>query len=214
MVKLKKSVLREGLTIKCEEDYRGGEIFKILLEDCYNKCYLCEQKPIPPEVEHRLTHKGDEALKYNWFNIFYSCRYCNKIKNQTKFYNGIIDPTKIDPEEYIELHMDYENLREKVVIVKKVKDDEFVDITVELLDLIHNNKSTDINREASFNLRNRISKQINMFKIFIKHYQEEPNTGDYDNIMEEISIENEFAAFKRQIIRDNDELFEIFKEAL
>ena len=49
MVKLKKSTLREGLTIKCEEDYRTGDIFQILLDDCYHKCYICEQKPIPPD---------------------------------------------------------------------------------------------------------------------------------------------------------------------
>ena len=214
MVKLNKTPLREGLTIKSENDYRRGEIFHTLLDDCYHKCYICEHKPIPPEVEHRLTHKGDESLKYDWNNIFYSCRYCNKVKNQKKFYNGIIDPTKTDPEEYIGLYMDYENLREKVVFVKKVKDDELVDITVDLLDLIHNNTSTDINREAAFNLRNRISDQLNKFMIYIKQYQEEPNTGDYDNIMEEISIDSEFAAFKRQIIRDNEKLFQVFKEAL
>ena len=107
MIKLKKTDLPDGLTITSDNDYRSGEIFKILLHDCYHKCYICEQKPIPPEVEHRLTHKGDEALKYDWYNIFYSCRYCNKVKNQKKFYDGIIDPTKIDPEDYIELRLDY-----------------------------------------------------------------------------------------------------------
>jgi len=114
--------------------------------------------------------------------------------------------------------MDYEDLREKVVFVKKVKNDELVDITVELLDLIYNNKSTDINKESATNLRNNISAQINIFMMYIKQYQEEPNNGDFDNIIDEISVENEFAAFKRQIIRDkingNDELFYVFNKAL
>ena len=89
-----------------------------------------------------------------------------------------------------------------------------MDITVELLDLVYNSDSTAINREASFHLKNKISSQINVFLMYIKQYQEEPNSGDYDNIIEEISLESEFAAFKRQIIRDNDELIEVFKEAL
>ena len=214
MVKLEKSVLREGLVIKKDSDYRSGEIFRILLEDCYHKCYICEIKPIPSEVEHRLTHKGDEELKYDWYNIFYSCRYCNKVKNQRKFDSGIIDPTKIDPEEYIDLHMDYGTLREKVVIVKKLKDNDLVDVTVELLNTVYNNDSTDINREAAFNLRNRISDQLNVFLMHIKLYQEEQRIGDYDKIKNEISRSSEFAAFKRKIVRDDPELSKVFADSL
>ena len=214
MVKLEKSVLREGLVIKKDSDCRSGEIFRILLEDCYHKCYICETRPIPPEVEHRLTHKGDEDLKHDWHNIFYSCRYCNKVKNQRKFDSGIIDPTKVDPEEYIDLQMDYGTLREKVVVVEKTKDDELVDITVELLENVYNNNSTDINREAAFNLRNRISDQLNVFLMHIKLYQEEQRIGDYANIKNEISRSSEFAAFKRKIVRDDPELSKVFADSL
>ena len=210
MVKLNKTPLRDGLTINSERDYQSGEIFKILVADCNHKCYICEHKPIPPEVEHRLTHRGDEKLKYCWHNIFYSCRYCNKVKNQRRFYSGIINPLEVDPEDFIELRMDYENLREKVVVVKKIKNDKLVDITVELLNLVYNNISTDNNRESAFNLRNRISDQLNVFLMYIKQYKEEQSIGDYDNIASEISVESEFAAFKRQIIKDDPELYEVF----
>jgi hypothetical protein len=142
------------------------------------------------------------------------------VKNQPKFYGGIIDPIQTDPEEYIELHMAYnEDLREKIVIVKKVKDDELVDITVELLDLVYNNFSTDNKREASVNLRNSISKDISMFMIYINKYLKNPDDRmAYEVINDEISRESEFAGFKRQIIRnkitDGDELFQVFKKAL
>lgn len=168
MVKMKKSPLPEGVVIKSEKDYQNGIVFQILLDDCYHKCYICEHKPIPPEVEHRLSHKGDEGLKYKWKNLLYSCVYCNRVKNQPKFYFGILDPTQIDPEEYIELHMEYnEDLRERIIIVKKGKDDELVDITVELLDLVYNNFSTDNKKEASVNLRNAVSKDISLFMTYI-----------------------------------------------
>ena len=217
---MKKSPLPDGVVIKSEKDYQSGTVFQILLDDCYHKCYICEHKPIPPEVEHRLTHKGNEDLKYDWNNLLYSCVYCNRVKNQQKFYGGIIDPTQTDPEEYIELRMEYnEDLREKIVIVKKVKDDKLVDITVELLDLVYNNFSTDNKKEASVNLRNAVSKDISMFMIYIDKYMKNPDdTTACEVIKDEISRESEFAGFKRQIIRskvnDGDELFEVFREAL
>ena len=220
MVKIKKSPLPDGVYIKSEKDYQGGIVFQLLLDDCYHKCYICEHKPIPPEVEHILTHKGDKNLQYDWNNLFYSCVYCNRVKNQPKFYGGIIDPTQTDPEDYIEIHMEYdEYLREKIVIVNKVKDDDLIDTTVELLDLVYNNFSTDNKREASGNLRNAISKDITMFMIYIEKYLKNPDdTIAYEVIKEEISRKSEFAGFKRQIIRDkinmNNELFEVFRQAL
>ena len=64
MVKLNKTPLPEG-SIVSEQDYQGGKVFKILLSDCYHKCYICEHRPIPPEVEHRVAHKGNEKLKFD-----------------------------------------------------------------------------------------------------------------------------------------------------
>jgi len=213
---MKKSPLPEGMVIKSEKDYQSGIVFQILINDCYHKCYICEHKPIPPEVEHILTHKSDEKLKYKWENLLYSCVYCNRVKNNPKYYDGILDPTEIDPEEYIEIRMEYnEDLREKIVIVKKVKDDSLVDITVELLDSVYNNSSTDNKREASVNLRNIVSKDIAMFMNYINIYLHNPENKIVGEIItEEISRESEFAGFKRQIIKNNKELFEIFKEAL
>jgi hypothetical protein len=213
---MKKSPLPEGVVIKNEKDYQRGIVFRLLCDDCYHKCYICEHRPIPPEVEHRLTHKNDEALKYDWNNLLYSCVHCNRVKNNPKFYDGILNPIQIDPEEYINLYIEYnDDLKERIVVVKKVKDDDLVDITVELLDLVYNNISTDNRRESSFNLKNIISKDISMFMVYIEKYLEKPDDIIiFDVIKDEISRESEFAAFKRQIIRDNEKLFETFKEAL
>ena len=66
MIKINKSVLPSNVKINREEDYRSGRIFRLLVEDCHNKCYICEDSVhTAPNVEHRISHKGDIALKYD-----------------------------------------------------------------------------------------------------------------------------------------------------
>jgi predicted metal-binding transcription factor (methanogenesis marker protein 9) len=219
MVRIKKSPLPEGVIIKSEKDYQSGVVFRLLLDDCYHKCYICEHNElIPPEVEHRVAHRGDDKLKYDWDNIFCSCVYCNRVKNQRKFYDGIIDPVKVDPEKYIELYMEYnEGLQKKIVIVKKLDDVEFVDVTIELLDLVYNNLSTDNKKEAAVHLRNALSREISDFISYINEYLENPeDTVVSDIIRDELSRESNFAGFKRQIIRskvnEDNNLLQTFRE--
>jgi len=210
MIKMKKSPLPEGVTIKSAKDYQSGIVFQTLLDDCYHKCYICENEPIPPEVEHRVAHRGNLELKYFWDNLFCSCVYCNRVKNQPKFYDGIIDPVRLDPEEYIELHINLEDLQEKI-IVKKIQSGELVDITCELLDLVYNNSSTDNKKEAAVNLRNAVSRDISDFISYIDEYLKNPSDIAAEVINDEISRESKFTAFKRQIIRDNPALSGAFK---
>ena len=74
MVKLNKSPLPDNIEIKTEENYRSDPVFSIIKNDCNNKCYICEEKePTGLQVEHRIAHKGDEALKYDWSNLLLSC---------------------------------------------------------------------------------------------------------------------------------------------
>ena len=73
----------------------------------------------------------------------------------------------------------------------------------------------DNRRESSVNLKNVVSKDISMFMIYINKYLKNPDDIiAYEVIKEEISIESKFAAFKRQIIRENDFLYIDFKQAL
>jgi len=216
MVRLIKSVLPKDIEIKHPKDYQTGPIFQLLCDDCYGKCYICEHIPIPPVVEHLVAHKGDPALEFSWNNMFLACSYCNNVKNKRIFDRGIINPTEIDPEEFISLELKFDDLRE-IVIVKPINNIDvsgqtFVDRTVELLDAVYNNTSDRVNQKvASVNLKNRLSKIMRDFYLLVENFKAERNSGDFDNISSEISRKSEFAAFKRMVVRCDPGLIKDFE---
>jgi membrane-associated HD superfamily phosphohydrolase len=162
-------------------------------------------------VEHRIPHKNDEKLKYDWNNLFLSCGHCNTTKGV--HYVGIIDPCKIDPESVLELRLETNNLMEHVVITQLI-DSPDVTMTAKLLENVYNGKQTAIKKLEATQLRKKISKELSHFQQYLLDNKNEPDLG-YDKIItEKISRSSAFAAFKRQIIRDNEELQQQFSEAL
>ncbi|MCL2060638.1 MAG: hypothetical protein FWH01_16560 [Oscillospiraceae bacterium] len=217
MVKLCKSELPDGITIKSPDDYQTGAVFQILNEDCYGKCYICEHIPIPPVVEHLVAHRGNPDLRFSWHNLFLACSYCNSVKNSAEFYDGIINPTKTDPEDIFTLELSFGGLKEKVIvkIINQAENNELVNKTVKLLNLVYNNSSVRDNKKvSSANLKNRLSRNLRDFYILISNYKAERDDVNYSNIIDELSRKSEFAAFKRMIVRSDPELCNIFKKAL
>ena len=49
-----------------------------------------------------IAHGGNLDLKFDWNNLFLSCRHCNSIKNTREYATGILDCCQIDPELYLE----------------------------------------------------------------------------------------------------------------
>lgn len=61
--------------------YNTEKVVTALEPMFYGKCYLCEQDELTdPEIEHFDPHMGDNAKKYDWDNLYYSCGRCNSIK--------------------------------------------------------------------------------------------------------------------------------------
>ena len=81
MIRLSKSRLPSNIKIASEQDYRKGEVFRTLVDDCHGKCYICEDKPTTINVEHIIPHRSDPALKFDWNNLFIACGHCNNIKH-------------------------------------------------------------------------------------------------------------------------------------
>jgi hypothetical protein len=215
MVKLKKSPLPEGVQIKSEKDYQTDPVFSLLKDDCHNKCYICEEKePTGLQVEHRVPHKGNPALKFDWNNLLLSCYHCNHVKGGS--YPDIIDCTKVDPEEFISLRIAAElKIR---VIVEKIADTEGVDATVNLLDQVYNGTHPIITTAECENLRGKVMEEVLDFQQLLTEYEEEPDLKlrqvFHDKIAKKALRGSRFAAFKRTIIHKTPFLLKEFQHEL
>ena len=216
MVKLEKTVLPKCKVITKKSDYQNGPVFDQLYKDCHGKCYICEDKPVPYVVEHIIAHKNDPMLEFDWNNMLLGCMYCNSVKNKREYDDGIINPVKDDPEIYYLFQLSVIDQKETVVIIKNVVKSVKVSIdkTCKLLNEVYNNDSRRFNQKlSSYNLKNRLSKQIKYFYLLVDNYKTEHDVEDFKKIMNEISRKSEFAAFKRGIVRGDPELMKDFAEA-
>jgi hypothetical protein len=216
MVKLTKTPLPPGVGIKNESDYSNGIVWKLLVADCHNKCYVCEEKaPTSPEVEHLIPKSIDSSLKYVWENLLLSCHHCNNLKRES--YNKIIDCTKDDPENYITLLLVSFDFKDKVVVKDKIGNAASAE-TCRLLDRIYNGGSNARMETGCQNLREHITDEIKNFYQAITEYSDETDTALKQNfrslIIDKISRSSTFAAFKRDIVRQDADLIRDFKEAL
>ncbi|MCM1064984.1 MAG: hypothetical protein NC420_11060 [Eubacterium sp.] len=215
MVKINKSRLPKGIIIKKEEDYRSESVILLLQKDFYNKCYLCEEKnPTSINVEHFRSCKNNEALKYNWENLFYACAHCNRIKGSR--YDHIIDCTKDDPEMYIHISFqsypkNYVEVSSRLYCSKNIE-------TQELLDKIYNGAGTPISEFEASNLKCKISDEIKEFIEYIEKYLNENDVGlrkvYWKRIKKMLSRESNFSGFKRSIIMESKEYMQCFGELL
>ena len=204
MVKLTKRPLPDGVTIQSENDYRKGIVLQMLAEDCHNKCYICENKPLDINIEHIVSHRGDISKKYDWDNLFIACSYCNGIKGQR--FNNILNPVTCDPEKHITLSLKMsDGLIESVQIEisQGSEIDESVLETAELLEYVYNGNFTEMKNLGAANLRNEyLLPDMQHFLNYIVNHMLEPDLGYDVFIMREISRSAKFAAFKRKIIGD------------
>ena len=211
MVKLTKRPL-PPIPITNEKHYRDGPNFTAIVEDCCGKCYICENDNATTlNVEHRIPHRGDENIKYDWQNLFLSCGHCNNIKWDR--YDNIIDPTQCDPEDCIALSLTTTELIENVLIEALINDDRVLQ-TVDLLGLVYNGGTTALKDLESAHLRNMLSFSLVRFLQYIEGYRKEPELGYDAVIKKEISRSSAFAAFKRGIVRNDTELFSKFESLL
>lgn len=157
MVKVDRSYpAPESLTTesaKAGGSYNKPDVIDRLKSDFNDKCYLCELKNLQDtEVEHLLPHENGKypERKFDWDNLFWCCGHCNKVKNQKKYNNGIIDCCKDDPEEYLTFSLEQDNVL--VQIIESKENLPYIVVTAKLLDEIYNLKNTGI-REAACNNR-------------------------------------------------------------
>lgn len=194
--------------------YNIKEVVEQLGDDFCNKCYLCESKGETLNIEHLKSHRGNLDLKFNWDNLFLSCSHCNNIKLEN--YDDILDCTKESINDKISFKMD--PYPKAVVEIKGIVDDIRVNKTVNLLNKIYNG-TTPLKALDSNNLRKSLLKNLREFQGYLMDYFDAIESKDEDDIeffKRKIKLQlgkgSEFAAFKRDIIKNINGLYEEFKE--
>ena len=179
-----------------------ADVVKQLVHDFNNKCYICELKGIPdPEVEHLHPHHNgaDVDLKFDWSNLFLSCSHCNKIKNQSKYENHIIDCCREDPEAHIK------SLYQDGNVCVSARDNESTSLkTAELIYEVFNRDTPELRNIASQYRLNELRKEMYIFFKELSAYITNRQMPLHKKRLEVmLKSDSAFAAFKRDYIREN-----------
>jgi uncharacterized protein (TIGR02646 family) len=202
---------------KANGDYKCGCVLERLKTDFKNKCYICESKaPSTINVEHFKAHQGNKNLKFDWNNLFWSCSHCNNTK-LAKFEN-ILNCT--DSNDAIENKLNYGFKpfpREKVSITINSNDDKTLQTQTLLLAVF--NGTTTLKEIESDNIRSTLLKEIkDLQEWLIEYFTDTSDEQEKDRclrkIKQHLNKASAFTSFKRQIIKDNADLFNEFASYL
>lgn len=146
--------------------YNTAPILSALSEICYSKCYLCENDKVQEvEVEHFLPHAHHPALKFEWENLFYSCKRCNRIKGDN--YEYILNPCDTTHNIFRNILIIAPSRANDPVIVKNLcvsTDPNYASSakTVELLDRCFNDISTPARKISRRELINQLLEELSL----------------------------------------------------
>lgn len=133
-------------------EYNTHEVVRVLNKMFFGKCYLCERGSIEDvEVEHFEPHMGDEALKFDWHNLFYSCSRCNGIKSSK--HKNLLDCTDENIDVFRAIKLRMPSLPDDNIIVEAADASPSIQVknTVKLLERCYNETNTalrGVSREA------------------------------------------------------------------
>ncbi|MDR1831106.1 MAG: HNH endonuclease [Fusobacteriaceae bacterium] len=209
MVKIEKSLRYAGKVFASSNEWkRGTDVFQQLINDSHNKCYICEDSESELNVDHIKPQSkySEPEYAFGWDNLLPACKnHCNALKGNA--YENIINPTVIDPEQKIRLSLD-----DRWIAVEPLDGELDTQETVALLNRIYNATGASVNwRVKCAKLRGKVQKKVNVFLS----YTENAGNSTYDAlIMQEIDRSSPFAAFKREIVRNDPELLARFSAVL
>ena len=151
--------------------YDSKDVWEALSKVFHKKCYICEtSEPQDINVEHFVPHKGDEDLKFDWNNLYFSCGRCNNIKLSE--YDNLLDccDPNIDVVRAVK-HLPPSTPYAKRLPIEAKYDDDKTKLTAKLLDKVFNSEHT-VNKEISSSfLRKRVFDQYNLlFKELNNYY--------------------------------------------
>ncbi|MBQ8637674.1 MAG: HNH endonuclease [Lachnospiraceae bacterium] len=177
--------------------YTQPDVIHQLYKDFQGKCYLCEMDELQSaEVEHLTAHRGNVDLKFDWNNLFLSCRHCNSMKNAGKYDMGIIDCCKEEPE----VHLNYTFAGERVD-VQAVDCEESTVKTAALLTECFEKRNTGI-RQYTCDVRVRALK-LTMTVLYktLASYEKGTDAHALEVLKVMLDRSYKFAGFTRAYVR-------------
>ena len=205
MIRVRKSGQVPQSLIKDGKAYNGDDVYRQLLADQYEKCYICERKTETDYViEHLRGQNKYPQLARDWQNLHLACSYCNDKKGER--HEDILSPTAVDIEDEIEQSVDIG--AKKALFSATVSDNEHEE-TVELLNLVFNGKGgmRKLREERFFNY---FLSEINAFIDLLSRYTMDETEELEKAVVQEIDIRGEFLGFKYWIVKNNPTLGEKF----
>ena len=195
--------------LKISGKYNSEDVLERLVEDFFNKCYLCEEKEISGiNVEHLKPHKGDIDKKFQWENLFLVCPHCNNTKLGNE--DEIIDCTNPSHKVNDWIEYNFISFPKTKVELKIINNIDIVNNTVTLLDKIYNGSTVNKKFEAD-NIKKKIMREIQSFENLIFEYVYNSKKELVEEIKEKLSRKSAFSAFKRWIIKNNTRYKELEK---
>lgn len=195
--------------LKVSGKYNSEDVLERLVEDFFNKCYLCEEKEISGiNVEHLKPHKGDIDKKFQWENLFLVCPHCNNTKLGNE--DEILDCTNSSHKIYDWIEYNFTSFPKTKVELKIINNIDIVNNTVTLLDKIYNGSTVNKKFEAD-NIKKKIMREIQSFENLIFEYVYNSKKELVEEIKEKLSRKSAFSAFKRWIIKNNTRYKELEK---
>ena len=181
--------------LKISGKYNSEDVLERLVEDFFNKCYLCEEKEISGiNVEHLKPHKGDIDKKFQWENLFLVCPHCNNTKLGNE--DEIIDCTNPSHKVNDWIEYNFISFPKTKVELKIINNIDIVNNTVTLLDKIYNGSTVNKKFEAD-NIKKKIMREIQSFENLIFEYVYNSKKELVEEIKEKLSSKSAFSAFKR-----------------
>lgn len=180
--------------------YNEQNVTDSLKKDFYRKCYLCEEVTRHFEVDHFYPQTSYTHLINEYFNLFYCCQKCNKVKPKqvnTCSDNEILNCCDIDVELYIKLKL---NIKECKIEVEQIQSDRILDIqisnTIDVLNRIYNGENSKSN--SCEDLRDEIKNVIVSFRRKLDKYEvSKLKRAIIEEIKEDLETTSSYSTFKR-----------------
>ncbi|WP_417798038.1 HNH endonuclease [Terasakiella pusilla] len=150
--------------------YDSEDVLTALRKVFHKKCYICEtSEPSGVNVEHFIPHRGDEGLKYDWGNLYFSCDRCNNIKLAQ--YDDLLDCCDPNTEVVRAIkHKPPMTAYARKLDIEAQSNDQKTQMTAELLDRVFNSDHTPNKAVTASFLRHKVFDRYNLLLDQLNKY--------------------------------------------